>query len=98
MAEQNPHDVVTKALSVDDPSLTDVSATQNFDSVAHAAAEKQTAVHSHSINPIDHDLTPIEQPADKVGSSDQANVHESEVSNTVFCWLKNGINNKGRCE
>ena len=85
MAEQNSRDVVTKALSVDDQSFTDVSATQKFDSVARAATEKPTSVHLHTITPID--LEPplslakeSEQPVAKAEILDQANLHESEVS------------------
>ena len=49
MAEQNPQDVVKQEQSVDDPSSTDVSATQTTDSAARAASEVSAKTHVDTI-------------------------------------------------
>ncbi|MCJ1404867.1 hypothetical protein MMC11_008093 [Xylographa trunciseda] len=60
MAEQSFQDVVKQEQSVDDPSFTDVSATQTTDSAARAAPDVATKVHvdtiptSLSANTIEH--------------------------------------------
>ncbi|MCJ1438033.1 hypothetical protein MMC27_007420 [Xylographa pallens] len=60
MAEQNPQDVVKQEQSVDDPSSTDVSATQTTDSAARAASEVSAEFHvdtiptSSNLNSMEH--------------------------------------------
>ncbi|MCJ1287734.1 hypothetical protein MMC26_007086 [Xylographa opegraphella] len=49
MAEKNPQDVVKQEQSVDDPSSTDVSATQTTDSAARAAPEVSAKSHVDTI-------------------------------------------------
>ena len=59
MAEQNPQDVVKQEQSVDDPSSTDVSATQTTDSAARAAPEVSAKSHIDTI-PISSNLNTTE--------------------------------------
>ena len=76
MATQTSHDVVTKAQSVGESLPTDVSATSNFDSAAHAAPADSTLPNITSITtkpeatfaPVEHGLFPGSEGVKSQGS------------------------------